>query len=648
MKTTFQGRAVGVAMMVWTFWAGNPSLAQDILEEALANRQRTGNYFSAQHPEWPPLPLNPFPELPVYALGDHEFIYDDREVDYGQFRAAAPTQMALMEMAAANYGCGLWLALSPPTNGAVLLTLHNTLPGTNYQIWSKTDVAATTWTLETNVVGASGQEWTELLVPQSGRPHLFLSASDERTYSLDVSFAGLGEADTGLGVADTMGAVGPDHFVELLNGYVAVFDKSTGQRLQEMDSTNLFAIAKDGTTYPTGSAMIDPRILYDHQSQRWVACALDAFGSKQVILAVTTNDSPSGLTNWTRYLVPVTLGEGDSDYVTLGLDANGLYLTVLHRHSSANAGHTVVALKKPEIYQGTNLQTRWEVDTNATDLKVWTIQPAVNFDSVSSNDYAWLVAKGPPQLGTNYQGGAVLYRRLRWVGTNAILVDTNWHPVSQAAAVNYQDYYDIEGTNLVTLPQEPTVQAPQKDGPWRIDLTFTGCRLMNAVIRNGFLYACQHIGLNGTNGTYVGNETGTNVDRTGIQWLKLRVEQGAALSYSQHGRIFDAAPTSAAYYYFPSMAVNCASDILLGFSGSSSNEYVGAFWTWRSAEGATAQLPTLFQGGMGHFPQDRWGDYSFTSLEPTDSLTFWTVQEYATLQGLWATRVARIHANPSQ
>ena len=35
----------------------------------------------------PPFPFNPFPELPVYSIGDGKFVYDDRSVDYLQLRA---------------------------------------------------------------------------------------------------------------------------------------------------------------------------------------------------------------------------------------------------------------------------------------------------------------------------------------------------------------------------------------------------------------------------------------------------------------------------------------------------------------------------------------------------------------------------------
>src|SRR3990172_4306019 len=42
----------------------------------------SGTYWSAQLTNWPPWPYLPFPELPVYVVGDGSFVFDDREVDY--------------------------------------------------------------------------------------------------------------------------------------------------------------------------------------------------------------------------------------------------------------------------------------------------------------------------------------------------------------------------------------------------------------------------------------------------------------------------------------------------------------------------------------------------------------------------------------
>jgi hypothetical protein len=42
----------------------------------------------------------------------------------------------------------------------------------------------------------------------------------------------------------------------------------------------------------------------------------------------------------------------------------------------------------------------------------------------------------------------------------------------------------------------------------------------------------------------------------------------------------------------------------------------------------------------------RWGDYSFTSLDPLDDMTMWTVQEFSNATNSWAVRVVKLIAPP--
>lgn len=295
-------------------------------------------------------------------------------------------------------------------------------------------------------------------------------------------------------------------------------------------------------------------------------------------------------------------------------------------------GHTVVAIKKPEIYAGLLITNRLDLYmTNS--LPVWTIQPAVNFDNITTNGYAWFVSKGPPELNSNYQGGAIYYRRLQWSDSNVAWLETNWIVISNHVG-NYRDYYDLDGTNITLLPTRGAgVNAPSMNGT-PIDLHVTGSRLTATTIRNGFLWTCQAIGMSGTNGIYAGDETGTNVDRTGAQWLKLRVDPtGGTLSYSAHGRIYDKSGTpNVFYYYFPSLAVNCAGDMVMGCSGSCATNYVGAYYSARLAGGESLDNPRLIRAGLTNYavPDEigRWGDYSATTLDPTDDWSFWTVQQF--------------------
>ena len=56
--------------------------ARGIDVEVIPSGPLSGTYWSAQLTNWPPWPYLPFPELPVYVVGDGSFVFDDREVDY--------------------------------------------------------------------------------------------------------------------------------------------------------------------------------------------------------------------------------------------------------------------------------------------------------------------------------------------------------------------------------------------------------------------------------------------------------------------------------------------------------------------------------------------------------------------------------------
>ncbi len=396
-----------------------------------------------------------------------------------------------------------------------------------------------------------------------------------------------------------------------------------------MVSTEFFAVQVDGTNVPLPYTL-DSRIVYDPFAQRWVALTLAQNPQKAVILAVSKSSSPLDLaTNWTKYFIPFptnTEFNVNPDYPTLGLDQNGIYLSVFHQGFTNSLDHVasnvVIAIKKPEIYQGTNILTRLRVSTNELPAKI--IQPAVNFDSPPRGQYAWFVAKRFHNDETNATGGAISYRRLQWSGTNAEWADTNWMTLTNSF---YRDYFDLDVGNVLA-PHAPSTNEGSSYSP--IGLQATGSRLMMAVIRDGALWTCHHIGLDTTNGTYVGDASGTSVDRAGAQWLKISTDTNGNFLSLTNGRTYDAVSTNPYWYYFPSLMVNRVGDMVMAFSGSHSNSFIGAFWTYRRADGTSPPAPLILNAGQGGYTQiGQWGDYSYTTLDPIDKLTFWTVQQYA-------------------
>jgi hypothetical protein len=560
---------------------------------------------------------------------------------------------ALASMIGDLYGCKPWLGIRPSTDNSsnVMVTLHNTIPGWNYRLWSKEQLVATSsWTLETNLVGASGQDWTQTTVPMNQRSNLFFYATVSGEFATNRSFAALQYTNSNIGNPDSMGAVGPDHFLEVLNaepGYdaVAVFDKCSGQLEQRVRNADFFAAQYNGTNYPLGRT-VDPRVLYDHQSKRWLACTLDN-GSWNVLLAVSKGSNPLDLTNnWDKYVLPFARPGFGTDFPTLGLDAKGIYISTSTRPLSTGGydGNLTLIIKKAQLYQQMVISNFINVPTNELPTRV--IQPAVNFDPVPRGGWTWFVAKKDRQSGGSYQGGAVCYRRLAWSETNGVWTttwaETNWVEVSNTPV--YRDYFDLDEGGI-SAPQPLSAEGV----PNSIEIYHTGSRLMMATIRDATLWTCQHVGLSETNGTYTGNDEGTNVNRSGIQWLKLSTDTNGAFLSMTNGRIYDATNADPRWYYCPSLAVNAAGDVVFGFSGSKSNEYVSAYYSWRTALGMHALRPVLLNAGHNALPSGQFGDYSSTSLDPADQMTFWTVQEYSDdpdLPNYWGTWITEIVPSP--
>ncbi|MDD5762320.1 MAG: fibronectin type III domain-containing protein, partial [bacterium] len=151
-------------------------------------------------------------------------------------------------------------------------------------------------------------------------------------------------------------------------------------------------------------------------------------------------------------------------------------------------------------------------------------------------------------------------------------------------------------------------------------------RILNVVYRNGNLYATHT----------VSNSANT---KTEVAWYE--VVPSSPPTLAQQGRVSHASR----FYYYPSIAVNVNGDIALGFSGSSSTEFAGGYYTARlnSDPIGSTQPVALLQAGLASYfktfggTSNRWGDFSATVVDPTDDFTFWTLQEYARTGNQWGT-----------
>jgi hypothetical protein len=431
--------------------------------------------------------------------------------------------------------------------------------------------------------------------------------------TISSSFATLNLSNSGFIPPDTMGAVGPDHFVEVINGAVAVYTK-TGTRLSLVSLDSFFNVTIGGETYPRGGGF-DPRVLYDRRSGRFFATAME-FGTGDangIVLAVSRTSDPTGV--WDKYFLNVGVASAFTDYATLGVDDNGVYLGMTIFPDGGGGHAKIVATAKASLLSDTpSLSTVFGFD-NITDMYS-SPQPATNFDAVAPSGRAWFVSSSTTVFGN------VNYRKLTWSdGTPSLS--------SSSSAVSTPGYGG--NVNFTTSGSSTPIDAADD-------------RLMMAVIRNNQLWTSRTIGV---------NSAGTNtapINRDAAEWIELDVSSATA-SRIQSGRVFDSGASPRNYIY-PSVMVNGQGHMAMGFSGGKAGEFMGFYTTGRLASDplGTTEAITQIKAGTASYTQldgshrNRWGDYSYTSLDPNDDMSLWSIGEYTAGTNLWGTWTARLLA----
>ncbi|NIM01659.1 MAG: hypothetical protein GTN89_12680, partial [Acidobacteria bacterium] len=139
----------------------------------------------------------------------------------------------------------------------------------------------------------------------------------QRTFtSPTVDFSGIGY--TGVTPPDTVGDVGPDHFIQAVNGgtNIRIWDKATPTP-NLLTSFNLDSLG----TGACANGLGDPIVIYDRQADRWVLMEFVTSGNDLCVYISQTPDPVSG--GWYAYsFVPSSF----PDYPKLSVwptDANG-------------------------------------------------------------------------------------------------------------------------------------------------------------------------------------------------------------------------------------------------------------------------------------------------------------------------------------
>jgi hypothetical protein len=438
---------------------------------------------------------------------------------------------------------------------------------------------------------------------------VWIVGADASALSVEVgtSFTGKVAATPGGAPPDTMGAVGEDHVVELLNGGFSVYAKQDGTLLERSASLNAFW-ESTGVT-PIGGTF-DPRVLYDSSSGRWFALAVDGAlqpgGLTEVVtnrflLAVSETSDPTQ--GWSGFAIDADATDVHwADFPMLGVDADALYLSggmFTVSGGTRVSSNTFVVLPKsdllapvPSIANATSFEQR------GLNVSGFVPTPVVNQD-------------GGGLPGKFYAGGITNFGQIQVSRIDGPLVSPTW-----------------TGGGFIAVESLPVPPLADQPGP-KLDIDTFDTRFGNVVRSNGIDWAVQNVEIDGN---------------AAVRWFQIDPENDIVLD---SGVIAD--PVLDLFY--PSIAVNEFDEIVIAMSGSSEADFAGAYAVAGAKIGGVTEFGDLIrlQPGLadyervnGNPPRNRWGDYSATVVDPTNPHHFWTFQEYVHAEdthAIWITEL---------
>lgn len=455
------------------------------------------------------------------------------------------------------------------------------------------------------------------------------------------TFTGATLADTGAFPPDSMGAVGPTQFLVALNGRFRTFNKATGvvDGVLNIDPDIFFASVKT----PLGGGVVanftsDPRVRYDRLSGRWLIEMIDvpnnngnplAVFANRSMLAVSDSGTITGATVWSFYFFM----PGETaflDYCTLGIDVNALYIgcNMFPTGTGTSFLHTngYVVRKSSVLSGGPIVVTPFlNLTGGASGAGPFTPQGVDNFDPAATEGYF---------IGVdNASFGTLMIRRVSNPGG--------------APSISSNISLTVSATSFpITVPHLGNT------GSTNGQLDALDDRLFAAHLRNGRLWTAHNIAVDTSGAAAFSGAT----RRDAARWYELQ-NLSSIPSIVQSGTLFDSAVSNPRFHWIPTIMVSGQGHAVMGYSEAGNSEHANAGFAGRLVGDALgtlqAEVPYTSSPFAYNPPSDsggssgrRWGDYSYTSIDPNDDMTMWTIQEYTDSANVYGVRVAKLLAPP--
>jgi hypothetical protein len=420
---------------------------------------------------------------------------------------------------------------------------------------------------------------------------------------------------TGALPPDTVGDVGPNHYVQMVNTAFAIYDKS-GTLLAGPVAINTLWADFGGPCETQNNG--DPIVRYDHLADRWLMSqfALPS-GNFRQCFAISRGPNPVS-DGWYLYDFPMVDAGGSPvfpDYPKIGVWPDGYYMGT--QRGFPGGGLDVWTFERQQMLSG----------APAAAIHFAVTAPSL-FLMPSDLDGP------PPPAGTpNF-----FLRQIdgdRFGGADRLEVF--------AFSANWTTPASSTFTLAATLPTAPFDSVlcsatllgacvPQPGTPLRLE-TLTVWPMWRAQYRNF-----------GTHESLVTNHTvdANGNDLAGIRWYELRRPPAGSWSILQQGTH----SPDATHRWMGSLAMDSRGQLALGYGVSSGTVSPGIRAATRLTSDPPGTLgpefPLVNGSGSQTHGSSRWGNYSSMDVDPVDDCTFWyTTEYYATTSAAgWKTRVS--------
>lgn len=459
-----------------------------------------------------------------------------------------------------------------------------------------------------------------------------------------VSFESISLTDTtalgqGFLPPDTVGEIGPNHFVQMVNSSFRIYNRAGTPQIPLTSIGALFS------TIPGPCANSDdgdPIVIYDQFADRWILsefCTVANPNNHQLIAVSQTSD-PTGSYYLYDFMMP---NNKFNDYPKFGVWSDGYYMSdnQFNQAGTQFLGAGFFAFDRTKMLAG---------DPSASFIyfdKAEGCPAACQFGGMLPADIDGFTPPpaGAPapfiQFDADEFGATDSLRIFDFhadftTPANSTLIERAGSPLAVAAF----DPREIPAGSRNNIPQPPPGVA----------LDVISDRLMNRLAYRNY-GTHESLALNHSVNVAVNPSF-----RAGVRYYEIRKTSPAAAYTIQEQGTMSGAPGDTAHRWMGSAAMNAAGSLAVGYSVSSSSVHPSIRYAGRLAgdpAGSLAQGEAVLVAGTSSqtHSSGRWGDYSDLTVDPLDDCTFWYTQEYVAGatppdNTRWHTRVGAFQFGP--